>query len=319
MVGRMMRLIFAGTPATAVPVLDALHEVHDVRAVLTRPPAAQGRSSRLVPSEVEEWAREHDVEVLAPQSLKDPAVADRIREISPDCCPVVAYGGLITRELLGIPALGWINLHYSLLPAYRGAAPVQRALMDHRTSTGVTAFRIVPALDAGPVFLQKRVEIGDEETAGDLLNRLSVVGAAVMVEALALAEQGIEPDDQPREGVSLAPKITSEEARLDLRWDPRRCVDLVRAMSPEPGAWAEMGSQRFKILRARIAAQPCPGAPGEAAAGTLYATKKKLFCRVGDGWIELVEVQAPGKKPMPGADWARGAWNAEEEDKPCLR
>jgi len=318
----MMRLVFAGTPATAVPVLDALSEVHDVRAVLTRPPAAQGRHARLVPSEVEMWARQHDVEVLAPGNLKDPHLAARIREMSPDCCPVVAYGGLITKELLGIPAYGWINLHYSLLPAYRGAAPVQRALMDGCTSTGVTAFRIVPALDAGPVFLQNRVEIGDEETAGDLLHRLSVLGADVMAEALTLAERGIRPTDQSHEGVSLAPKITSEEARLDLACGRKRCVDVVRAMSPEPGAWAELDSRRFKILRARIVAQPCPGTCEDTVPGSLCATKKQLFCRVGDGWIELVEVQAPGKKPMAGADWARGAWkgtwSAEEEDKPCL-
>jgi len=318
----MMRLIFAGTPSTAVPVLDKLSAVHDVRAVLTRPPAPQGRSSRLVPSEVEVWARGHGVEVLAPTSLKDPGVVARIREIAPDCCPVVAYGGLITRELLAIPPLGWINLHYSLLPAYRGAAPVQRALMDGCTSTGVTAFRIVPALDAGPVFCRQQVEIGEDETAGDLLGRLSLIGAEMMVEALRMAEQGIQPVDQPQDGVSLAPKITSEEARLALTWEARRCVDLVRAMSPEPGAWAELESSRFKILRARIAVQPPPGAPEQAVPGTLHATKKRLFCRVGDGWIELTEVQVPGKKPMAGADWARGAgknWSSEEGNGLCLR
>jgi len=265
------------------------------------------------------WAREHDVEVLAPTRLKDPGVVARIREIAPDCCPVVAYGGLITRELLGVPPLGWINLHYSLLPAYRGAAPVQRALMDGCTSTGVTAFRIVPALDAGPIFCQRRVEIGEEETAGDLLSRLSEVGADVMVEALGMAEQGIQPTDQSQEGVSLAPKITPEEARLTLAWDSRRCVDLVRAMSPEPGAWAELESSRFKILRARIAVQTLPGASEQAVPGDLYATKKQLFCRVGDGWIELVDVQAPGKKPMAGADWARGALRAEEGSTLCLK
>jgi len=318
-----MRVIFAGTPATAVPVLTRIAEVHDVAAVLTRPPAPQGRSSRLVPSEVEAWAREHGVEVLSPQSLKDPGFVARVRGISPDCCPVVAYGGLITRELLSIPAYGWINLHYSLLPAYRGAAPVQRALMDGCATTGVTAFRIVPALDAGPVYLQSRIEIGEEETAGDLLRRLSLIGAETMVEALWMAEQGMEPIDQPLEGVSLAPKITPEEARLNLSWGAGRCVDVVRAMSPEPGAWAELDSQRFKILRARIADQPYSGASNGTIPGNLCANKKQLFCRVGDGWIELTQVQAPGKKPMLGADWARGAWKGawsmEEEDKPCLR
>jgi len=312
MVGRMMKLIFAGTPSTALPVLERLDELHEVAAVLTRPPAAQGRSSKLVGSPVEMWARSHGIEVLAPRSLKDPSLTARIREIAPQCCPVVAYGGLITRELLNIPIHGWINLHYSLLPAYRGAAPVQRALMDGCDSTGVTVFRIVPALDAGPVYLQTRVPIEDEETTGDVLRRLSLVGADAMAEGLARAEQGQEPVPQSEQGVSLAPKVTPDEAHLDLTCDGRRCVNLVRAMSPEPGAWAEMGSGRFKILRARIA--DLPSGMGETLPGTLHATKKSLLCRVGDGWIECVEVQAPGKKPMPGADWARGGLRGQ-----CLR
>lgn len=302
-----MRLIFVGTPATAVPVAERLTRDHEVCAVLTRPPAAQGRSSRLVPSEVEEWALDHGIEILHPATLRDSGVVARIRQIAPDCCPVVAYGGLITRELLAIPEFGWINLHYSLLPAYRGAAPVQRALLDGCTTTGVTVFRIVPALDAGPVFVQQPVEVDPLQTAGDLLSELSLIGADAMVDALDMARQGRDPVPQSAEGVCLAPKITPEEARLDLADPAQRLLNVIRAMSPEPGAWLTLDGQRFKILRAAIAPAPI-GVADDAAPGYLWATKKKLFCRVCDGWMELIEVQAQGKKPMPGADWARGAW-----------
>lgn len=302
-----MRLIFAGTPATAVPVLASLAEHHDVRAVLTRPPAARGRSSRLVPSDVEQWARERQIEVLAPESLKDPECVARIREIAPDCCPVVAYGGLITRDLLEIPPHGWVNLHYSLLPAYRGAAPVQRAVLDGRTRTGVTTFRIVPALDAGPIYRQLETDIGPSETAGDLLSRLSLLGARAMVDTLAAISGGEQPREQDADGATQAPKVTSRDARLDMGAPAAEIVNRVRAMSPEPGAWAMLGQERFKILRAALV--PDPGADPGTVAGDLTATKKKLFCRARDGWIELIEVQAMGKRAMSGADWARGAWH----------
>jgi len=300
-----MKLIFAGTPATAVPVLDMLAETHDVRAVLTRPPAAQGRSSRLVPSEVETWARTHGVEVLAPVSLKDIDVVTRIRQIAPECVPVVAYGGLITKELLGIPPYGWINLHYSLLPAYRGAAPVQRALLDGCSTTGITIFRIVRALDAGPVFCQREIDVKPTETAGDLLGSLSYLGADAMLDVLDAIANGAQPTPQDTEGVTWAPKVTPEDARLDMSGSAQQIVNRVRAMSPDPGAWAMLGTERFKILRAGLAVDP----GFDAEPGSLRATKKALFCKAHDGWIELVEVQAMGKKAMPGADWARGAYH----------
>jgi len=301
-----MRLIFAGTPATAVPVLARLSERHDIRAVLTRPPAPQGRSSRLVPSPVEEWARKNQVEVLSPVNLKDPSCVARIRQISPDCCPVVAYGGLVTRELLEIPSHGWINLHYSLLPAYRGAAPVQRAVLDGCRSTGITIFRLVSALDAGPIYAQQEIEVDEHTTAGDLLHQLSLLGAEAMVEVLEQIEGGAQPRQQSAEGVTWAPKVTPAEARLDVAASGQEIVNRIRAMSPDPGAWALVGSERFKILRALVV--PDPGLDPDAQPGELRATKQKLFWRVSDGWIELVEVQAMGKKAMPGADWARGAY-----------
>jgi len=255
---------------------------------------------------VEDWARERGIEVLAPTSLREPQVVDRIAEIGPDCCPVVAYGGLITQDLLRIPPLGWINLHYSLLPAYRGAAPVQRAVLDGCERTGVTVFRLVPALDAGPVFCQEPVDIDPEATSGDLLDHLTSIGASAMLDALAMAQAGHAPRPQTHEDVSLAPKVTVDEARLDVTASSRQIVNVVRAMSPEPGAWAYVGAQRFKVLRARVCEEP-PMAT-DPVIGELVATKRQVCVRTGDGWIELVQVQAMGKKPMSGADWARGAW-----------
>ncbi len=306
-----MRLVFAGTPEVAVPVADRLALDHEIVAVLTRPPAAQGRSARLVASPVEAWARSRGVEVLAPDSLREEAFVARLTALAPQCCPVVAYGGLITRALLALPDHGWINLHFSLLPAYRGAAPVQRALLDGRHQTGLTTFQIVPALDAGPVYLRRSVEVAPTETAGELLERLSHLGAEAMAETLRLAEAGVVPAPQAATGVSLAPKISTDEARLDFSQPVRALVDRVRAMSPDPGAWALLAGQRFKVLRAVPAGPaPWPGDRGEPRPGDLWATKRQLFCRAGDGWAGLGQVQVTGKKPMAGADWARGAWQA---------
>ncbi|MDR2973912.1 MAG: methionyl-tRNA formyltransferase [Propionibacteriaceae bacterium] len=316
-----MRLLFAGTPDVATPVLEKVAGVHEVVAVLTRPPAARGRSGRLVASPVGQRAAELGIRVSTPTHLRDPQFVATVREAEVDCCVVVAYGGLITTELLDIPRWGWINLHFSLLPAYRGAAPVQRALLDGCTRTGVTTFQIVKALDAGPTYLRRPVEIGGSETAGDLLTRLSLVGADAMVETLDLARSGFLPQPQSTQGISLAPKVTTAQARLDVTRPASDVVNRVRAMSPEPGAWAELAGTRFKVVRAHVV-DPDAGAksgvrpetdPGAATGmdrpGELVASKRHLLCRVSDGWIALDEVQAAGKKPMAGADWARGAWH----------
>jgi len=240
--------------------------------------------------------------------MKDPQFVQAVRGIAPQCCPVVAYGGLITPELLRIPTHGWINLHFSILPAYRGAAPVQRALLDGCTQTGITTFLLEPALDSGPVYLQQSVDIAPNETAGDLLDALAVLGAQSMAETMEMIEAGYQPTAQPDQGISYAPKITAEDARLDIGVPASRVVNRVRAMSPEPGAWALLGGQRFKILRARLAdPQDVSSLAADGVLGRLAATKKHLFCHVRDGWIELMEVQAIGKKVMTGADWARGA------------
>ncbi|MDR1807376.1 MAG: methionyl-tRNA formyltransferase [Propionibacteriaceae bacterium] len=300
-----MRLVFAGTPALALPALDALVGAgHEVAAVLTRPPAARGRSGKLRPSPVQEWAEARGVEVLVPRSAQDPALAARLAELAPDCCPVVAYGGLIPEPLLQIPPLGWINLHFSLLPAYRGAAPVQHALLNGETVTGATTFRLVPALDAGPVFRRLTVPVGPRVTAGELLDELAGRGAALLVETLAAAAAGEEPEPQPAGPVSLAPKIEPADVRLD--WTrPASALDrLVRAANPEPGAWTTAAGQRLRILRA----EPVDAAPGPAPTppGRLAIGKKEVLVTTGAGHLRLLEVVPAGKRAMPAPDWARG-------------
>jgi methionyl-tRNA formyltransferase len=248
--------------------------------------------------------------VLNPTNLAQTTFINQLEQLAPDCCPVVAYGGLIPQRLLAIPDQGWINLHFSVLPAWRGAAPVQRALLAGSTLSGLTTFRLVEDLDAGPFFLRQTVAISQTETAGDLLARLALLGAVALDETMTMLELGEKPHTQPTNGVSFAPKIHPGEARIDLNQTAEQVIRQVRAMSPDPGAWALLGSQRFKVLRAGLVlSDPKPGIePADVGNGCLWATKTKLFCRVADTWIELVEVQAAGKKPLAGADWARGAW-----------
>ena len=308
-----MRLVVAGTPAVALPCLEALAKNHDIVAVLTRPPAAQGRHARLVPSPVAQWAQTQGIEVLDPVSPRDPALLERLTALAPDCCPVIAYGGLIPPALLAVPAHGWINLHFSLLPRWRGAAPVQHALLAGDETTGVTVFRLVKGLDAGPIYVQREVPIVPDEVAGDLLSRLCVLGAEALCDGLDAISSGAAPVEQSSDGVTLAPKIDAEDARLNPSMTVAEVLAKVRAMSPEPGAWARLSvslDARFKVLRAREVVTEDLELVSRVGCSCLVATKKALFWGVADGAVELVEVQATGKKVMSGADWARGALNA---------
>ena len=249
-----MRLVFAGTPEAAVPALDALlGSRHEVAAVISRPDAPAGRGSsgagrRVTPSPVAASAREAGLEVLTPVRPRDPAFLDRLRQIGPDCCPVVAYGALLPQVALDIPAHGWVNLHFSLLPAWRGAAPVHHAILRGDDITGATTFRLVEQLDAGPVFGVVTEPIRREDTAGDLLARLAVVGANLLVVTLdGIESGGLEARPQPADGVSYAPKITTEDARVDWTRGAQAVDRLIRACTPHPGAWTLLRGTRVKL------------------------------------------------------------------------
>lgn len=298
-----MRIVFAGTPQVAVPSLEALlASDHEVVAVLTRPDAPSGRGKKLTPSPVAARAAELGLETLKPTSVRDPEFLARFAEIAPQCCPVVAYGALLPQSLLDLVPDGFVNLHFSLLPAWRGAAPVQHAVLAGDEVTGATTFRIVAALDAGPTFATVSESIAADDTSGDLLRRLSISGADLLVRTLdGIADGSLAAQPQPAEGVTLAPKLTVEDARIDWTRPAAELDRLVRGCAPAPGAWTTFRGDRFKINSAAPVTDH-PGTPGE-----LTVTKRSVTVAAGHGGgLELGQVQAQGKKPMLAADWARG-------------
>jgi methionyl-tRNA formyltransferase len=307
-----MRLVFAGTPEAAVPSLAALLESgHEVAAVVTRPDAPAGRGLRVAPSPVAQQAGSAGIEVLRPARPRDPDFLQRLRQIAPDCCAVTAYGALIPDAALDIPRHGWVNLHFSLLPAWRGAAPVQHAIMHGDDITGATTFRLVAELDAGPVFGVVTEPVLPADTAGDLLARLAKSGAGLLVATMDGIESGaLTARPQPLDGVSLAPKITPERARVD--WgQPAMAIDrLIRACTPQPGAWTELAGVRLKLgpLASAAAVDPGPGTdPGPGLApGELRLSRSRVIVGTGSDPVELGTVQPHGKRLMRAADWARG-------------
>ncbi|MFD9892741.1 methionyl-tRNA formyltransferase [Amycolatopsis sp. NPDC059027] len=305
-----MRLVFAGTPEPAVPSLRALlkSERHEVVAVVTRPDAHAGRGRRVVRSPIGALADEHGIEVLTPERAGDPAFLARLAELAPDACPVVAYGALLPRSALDIPAHGWVNLHFSLLPAWRGAAPVQAAIRAGDEITGASTFRIVKELDAGPVYGVVTEPIGAGDTAGALLGRLAESGAQLLVSTMdGLADGTVRAVEQQGDGVSYAPKVTVEDARVSFA-DPASAVDRqVRAVTPEPGAWAEFRGERLKLGPVTVVDEPGPP-PGE-----LVVQRRRVLVGTATKPLRLGEVQAPGKKRMAATDWARGTRIEEGE------
>ncbi|MFE4592659.1 methionyl-tRNA formyltransferase [Streptomyces laurentii] len=299
-----MKLVFAGTPEVAVPALDALLASgrHEVAAVITRPDAPAGRGRRLVASPVAERAEEAGIEVLKPRRPRDEDFLARLREIAPDCCPVVAYGALLPRVALDIPARGWVNLHFSLLPAWRGAAPVQHALMAGDEVTGASTFQIEEGLDSGPVYGVVTEDIRPTDTSGDLLTRLAFAGAGLLAATMDGIEDGsLKAVPQPADGVTLAPKIQVEDAQVDFAAPALRVDRVVRGCTPAPGAWTLFRGERLKLVQAALVTDRTDLAPGELAAG-----KNNVYVGTGSHAVELLWVQPQGKKPMKAADWARG-------------
>jgi len=310
-----MRLVFAGTPAAAVASLDALLKSrHEVVAVVTRPDAKAGRGQKVGQSPVAKRAAEAGIEVLRPVKPSEPEFLARVRQIGPDCCPVTAYGALLTQAALDIPPHGWVNLHFSVLPAWRGAAPVQHAILHGDDVTGASTFRIVRELDAGPVFGVLTEPIRRSDTAGDLLDRLSTAGAELLVATLDGIESGeLEAREQSADGVSLAPKITPADAEIDWR-RPAIAIDRqIRACTPEPGAWTQLDGLRVKLWPVTVLGG-LGGVPADTtgpespplAAGQLLVLRNRVLAGTGSSPVELGDVQPNGKRRMSAADWARG-------------
>ncbi|MBU4335639.1 MAG: methionyl-tRNA formyltransferase [Actinobacteria bacterium] len=304
-----MRLLFAGSPAPAARALTALlASRHEVVAVLTRPDAPAGRGRATVPGAVAAAAHDAGLEVLAPARLSEPAFRTRLAELAVDAAPVVAYGALIPADLLDVPTHGWVNLHFSVLPAWRGASPVQHAVLAGDEVTGASTFRIEQGLDTGPVFGTVTEPIGPRDTSGDLLDRLAVIGSQLLIRTLDALEDGIlAAVPQPTDGVSYAPKLTSDDGRV--RWElPAHLVDRrIRACTPAPGAWTTVQGTRLGLGPVR----PAPDAE-PLAAGQVRVGRREVLVGTGGHPVVLGTVTPAGRRPMPAADWARGARLADD-------
>ncbi|MEV0292395.1 methionyl-tRNA formyltransferase [Nocardia sp. NPDC050710] len=297
-----MRIVFAGTPEPAVPSLRRLLESrHEVVAVVTRPDAVAGRGRKVTRSPVGRLADESGIPVLTPRRPSDPEFIAQLTELAPDCCPVVAYGALLPQPVLDIPRFGWINLHFSLLPAWRGAAPVQAAIDAGDEITGASTFQIEAGLDTGPVFGVVTEKVAVTDTAGTLLDRLAGTGAHLLETTLDGVENGtLQAIPQSTEGVSYAPKVVAEDGHI--RWDqPALAISRrIRAVTPAPGAWTEIGGIRLKVGPVAMVEEVLP----ERA---IEVRKSGVFVGTATTAVRLDQVQPQGKRMMAALDWARGA------------
>lgn len=302
-----MRIVFAGTPAVAVPTLDTLVDAgHDVVAVVTRPDAPVGRRRQRTPSPVAARAAELGIPIVHAARLGDEET-ERIADLAPELGVIVAYGGLVREPLLSTPTNGWINLHFSLLPRWRGAAPIQRALMAGERTTGISVFTLEEGLDTGPLHVRRAIDVADGETADELLARLGDEGASDVLSVVSAIGDGTSRPEAQRGEPTLAAKLTAEDGRI--RWDEGvEAVDArIRGVTSEPGASAALGDGRLKILRARPADDALlAAAPMPLAQGVVAWAGKRVVVGTGDRALELVEVQPPGKRAMRASDWLRG-------------
>lgn len=302
-----LRIVFMGTPEFSVPTLmEIVGQGHDVVACYTQPPRKAGRGMEERKSAVHQAAETLGIPVRCPQSLKSEEERAALAELAPDAAVVVAYGLLLPQAVLDIPVHGCLNLHASLLPRWRGAAPINRAIMAGDAETGVEVMRMEAGLDTGPVYMAEKLAIGQDMTAGELHDRLSVLGADLMVRALAaLPRGGLVPTPQAEEGVTYARKLDKAETRIDWTRPAREVHDHVRGLSPFPGAWCEVEisgrSERVKVLRSALD-ESASGEPG-----TLLSAGDELLVACGSGAVRLVQLQRAGKKPMPAAEFQRGA------------
>ena len=298
-----MRVVFAGTPDPAVPSLERLiaSDKHDVVAVVTRPDAAAGRGRRVSRSPVGILADQHGIPVLTPDRPSDPQFIEALSELDPDVCPVVAYGALLPRPVLNIPKFGWINLHFSLLPAWRGAAPVQAAVAAGDDVTGASTFLLEEGMDTGPVLGVVTESIKPTDTAGDLLSRLAVSGAALLEATLDAIESGeATAIAQSEDGVSYAHKVTVDSARIDWSSSAAAVDRHVRSVTPAPGAWTTIGDIRLKVA-------PVTLSDMVLEPGHIVVRKDGVFVGTATNAVSLGDIQPQGKKLMKALDWARGA------------
>lgn len=306
-----MRVIFAGSPSVAVPTLWALSQEHDVVAVLTREPAPVGRKRTLTPTPVARAARELGIPVIE-TNRPDSAVAEKTRDLGVELGIVVAYGAILKEALLSAPKNGWLNLHFSSLPEYRGASPLQHTIMDGKHDAGLTVFKLVPELDAGDIVVQCSSPLGEHETAGEALDRLSEEGIRPVLTAIRRIQDGSAEFLPQRGDASYAPKLTRSDGELDFASDAESLYARFKGSTPEPGAWTQSEFGVVKILAMRklgpAAVQSMEShLPARASAALV---DKRAIAAASGGAFELLRVQPPGKPPMDGASWLRGRGGA---------
>lgn len=300
-----MNVIFMGTPDFSVPVLQALldSDKHTVTAVITQPDKARGRSGKLVFTPVKEVAVRHDIPVYTPERVKEPAFIEILKGIPCDVIVVVAFGQILSKEILELPEYGCINVHASLLPRWRGAAPIQWAILEGDKVTGVTAMQMDEGLDTGDMLLKKELVIGDEDTGESLFDRLSELGGPLLLETLERAEKGtLSPQKQEDSESTYAKMLTKELGELDFSETAEKLERYVRGLNSWPSAYTYFHGKRLKIWRAEVI-----GRNTDCAGGTVVETDKNGFCiQTGNGLLKPLEVQLEGKKRMKTADFMRG-------------
>lgn len=303
-----MRLVFAGTPAAAVPALQLLIDSHhEILSVLTQPPSRTGRGRTLIPSAVELLARDHGIEVLAPEKVA--SAAEMLRALEPDCIPIVAYGQIIPADMLAIPAFGWVNLHFSLLPALRGAAPVQHAIWGGDQMTGATTFLLDQGMDTGPVLGTMVEAILPSDTAGSLLHKLSESGAVLLHQTIDALEQGLlTPVAQPSDGVTYAPKIEKADARINWEYPAREVDRRIRAMTPAPGAWTTSPDGDSFVIDPIVLID----SDHSLGPGKIRIERNRVLVGTATTAVALGMLTPQGRKSMKAADWARGLRQPQE-------
>lgn len=297
-----MRIVFIGSGEIGVPTLRGLAQAHELLAVFTRPDRPAGRGQRPQPTPVKEATLELGLKLYQPESVKSPESLELIRGLKPEFIIVAAYGEILSKELLSIPERGAINLHASLLPKYRGAAPIQWALIRGERETGITTFLMDEGMDTGQILLQRAIPIEEEDTAGSLYGKLTQLGAEVMLATLEGLEKGtLKPRPQDHSQATYAPKIKKEMGKLDWTKPSRELFNLIRGLNPDPGAFTFFRGLRLKLHRSRVLQGKFPGSPGE-----VVDVKSGLIVKAGEGALDLLEVQPEGKRRMSGLDLVRG-------------
>lgn len=303
-----MRVVFAGTPESAIPSLEAIHQSdnHQLVGVITQPDAKRGRGRRVMRSAVAQRAEELGIPLLQPENVSDPAFVDQLISLQPDCCPIVAYGQLLKKNVLAVPKFGWVNLHFSLLPMWRGAAPVQWAIRAGDQVTGASTFLLDEGMDTGPILGTITENIRDDDTSASLMERLAHHGATLLLESLDALEQGIaSPIPQNDADATYTKKISTDDAHINWNLPAHIVSRQIRSVTPAPGAWSTMDGKRMKIGAVQLSEKTTSGEG--STPGQLIFDGKKLWVRTADGYLNVVEIQAPGKRMMNAADWARGA------------